>query len=117
MICDSSRIEITMPGKAEYAQILRLAAAGAANGAGFDIEVVDDVKIVVSEIFNSIITAQIPVFKTFMHMEKGKLSIDFEVCQGNEILGGANEMTLPIIEALVKSVKCIDKNRISMVIE
>ncbi|MFO7635811.1 MAG: hypothetical protein R6W96_00705 [Clostridia bacterium] len=116
MICDNNKIEIAMPCKAEYVGILRLASAGAANEAGFDIETIDDVKILVSEIFNSVFNAGIPSFKTDIHMEKGKLFIDFEVCEGNDILAGANDMTLPILEALAREVTVHGRNKISLVI-
>lgn len=117
MICDSNRIEILLPCKAEYVQILRLAAAGAANEAGFDLEVIDDVKILVSEIFNSVFNSQIPSFKTYISIDKGKMVIDFEVCSGKDILSGANDMTLPILNSLASQVDLLSSNKISLVIE
>lgn len=116
MKCDSNCIEIIMPCNADYAGILRLAAAGSANGAGFDMEMIDDVKILVSEVFNSMLYGGVPSCKTSFQIGKGSLRIDMEACDGRNIWNGANEMTLPILKALSQKTDLTHPHKVTLVI-
>lgn len=50
-------IQLTVPSKAQYLQLLRLSTASIGNQAGFDIEDVEDLRVIISEL----VTDMIPV--------------------------------------------------------
>ena len=52
---DVMKVELNIPMRAEYVSIARLTAAGVANRAGFDIEVIEDIKVSLSEVCNRLI--------------------------------------------------------------
>lgn len=53
----SDRIELSLPFKAEYVSIARLALSGIANRMGFDIETIEDIKVAVAEVCNKLLKA------------------------------------------------------------
>lgn len=48
-------IELTLPFKAEYVSTARLVASSVANRVGFDIEVIEDIKVAISEVCSKIV--------------------------------------------------------------
>lgn len=50
-------IEISLPFKAEYVSIARLAASGISNRVGFDIETIEDIKVAIAEVCNKLVKA------------------------------------------------------------
>lgn len=49
-------LKFTIPSNPKYIQMLRLSSASIANSMGFDIEVIEDIKVIVSELFTYLIT-------------------------------------------------------------
>lgn len=114
---DKKVIKMEIPSKKEYSRILRLTAAGAADACGFDIDLIEDVKIIVSEVFGSILKAGCEGSIVSFEPAEGKLAVCFETCSGESVLKGANEMTLPILEALAESVVVGTDGGLKLVIE
>lgn len=52
--CD--RIEITLPFKADYVSLARLAVSGICSRMGFDIETIEDIKVAISEVCSKIVS-------------------------------------------------------------
>ena len=52
----TATVELKIPMRAEYVSIARLTAAGVANRLGFDIEIIEDIKVSLSEVCNRIIS-------------------------------------------------------------
>lgn len=100
----NNKISIKVPTKKEYTQILRLTIAGATNLAGFALDVVDDSRVIVSEIMNAAIESKEAFFETFVTIEEKRVTLEFSSESGKNMLKDANEMTVAIIEALSKSV-------------
>ena len=101
---DKREIKMEIPSEKDYSRILRLTAAGAADAAGFNMDMIEDVKVLSSEVFGSIIETGCKGAKVIFKPEAGKLEIYFATCSGEPVLKGANEMTLPILEALAGNV-------------
>lgn len=114
---DRNKITIEIPAIKDYSRILRLAAAGAADACGFDVDIIEDVKVIVSEVFGSILETggNGAVFSFMPHA--GKLEIGIRTCNNEPVLKGANEMTLPILQALAGSVETSDEGGLKLVIE
>ena len=70
---DVSSVQLTIPMRAEYVGIARLTAAGVANRLGFDIEIIEDIKVSLSEVCNRIINT----LKKFSSDNKAECKIDF----------------------------------------
>jgi len=110
-------IKIEVPSIKSYSRTLRLTAAGAADAAGFNIDMIEDVKVIVSEVFGSIIEAGCKGAVIGFEPMDGKLEISFATCSGEPVLKGANEMTLPILEALAGSVINKEDGGLTLIIE
>lgn len=84
------RIGITLPSKADYVSVARLAASGVASRVGFDIETVEDIKVAVSEVCSRIIRTAAE--------QKGQYSIFFEIFRNELVITFTSDM---------EKVKCI----------
>ena len=117
MITDKKAISIEIPALKDYSRILRLAAAGAADACGFDVDIIEDVKVIVSEVFGSILESggEGAVF-SFVPFT-GKLEVNIRTFDNQPVLKGANEMTLPILQALAGSVEANEDGGLKLVIE
>ena len=117
MNIDKKEITIEIPALKDYSRILRLAAAGAADACGFDIDIIEDVKVIVSEVFSSILESggEGAVFSFIP--DSGKLEVNIRTCSSEPVLKGANEMTLPILKALAGSVDTDKDGGLKLVIE
>jgi len=71
----------------------------------------------VAEVFSSIIEAGCKGAKINFLPGKEKLEIHFATCSGQPVLKGANEMTVPILEALAGSVITEDDGGLTLIIE
>jgi len=117
IILENRTIKLEIPSVKGYSRVLRLTAAGAADAAGFDIDMIEDVKVIVAEVFSSIIEAGCQGAKiTFTPWDK-KLKITIATCNGEPVLKGANEMTLPILEALAGNVINEEDGGLTLIIE
>jgi serine/threonine-protein kinase RsbW len=110
-------IRMEIPSDKKFSRILRLAAAGAADTCGFDMDMIEDVKVIVSEVFSSAMEAGCGGVKLGMKPEKGRLTVHFGSCDGKSVLKGANEMTLPILEALAGEVSVEEDGSLTLIIE
>ncbi len=116
MDCNNNTISIKIPVVKEYSQILRLTASGAFNQAGFDIDIIRDVKVVVSEVFNCMLQAKTAMCEVIFVINKEELIMEFSTCDEQEVLEGANDMTLPILEAFVNDVTTTSKGTLVLTI-
>ncbi len=110
-------IKLEIPSVKSYSRVLRLTAAGAADAAGFNIDMIEDVKVIVAEVFSSIIEAGCKGAKINFTPYDGKLEVSFATCSGEPVLKGANEMTVPILEALAGSVITEEDGGLTLIIE
>ncbi len=110
-------IKMEIPSDKRYSRILRLAAAGAADVCGFNMDMIEDVKVIVSEVFASMIEAGCKGAAVSMEPRGKKLVICFGSCEGESVLKGANEMTLPILEALAGEVSVGKDGSLTLIIE
>lgn len=111
------KIKIEVPSVKSYSRTLRLTAAGAADAAGFNLDIIEDVKVMVSEVFGSIIESGCNGTVVSFEPSEGKLEISFVTCSGEPVLKGANEMTLPILEALAGKVIYDEDGGLTLIIE
>lgn len=51
----TSQIVLSIPPQAEFVSLVRLAASGVAHHCGFDIDVIEDIKVCISEVLNKAI--------------------------------------------------------------
>lgn len=114
---ENRTIKLEIPSVKSYSRILRLAAAGAADAAGFNIDLTEDVKVIVAEVFASIVEAGCKGARINFTPSEGKLEISIATCNGEPVLKGANEMTLPILEALAGSVINEKDGGLTLIIE
>ncbi|MCD6322575.1 MAG: hypothetical protein J7L77_06065 [Clostridiales bacterium] len=110
-------IKLEIPSVKSYSRVLRLTAAGAADAAGFNIDIIEDVKVIVAEVFGSIIEAGCKGAKINFTPDDGKLEVHFATCSGEPVLKGANEMTVPILEALSGNVVIEEDGGLTLIIE
>ncbi|MFO7611817.1 MAG: hypothetical protein R6W99_04935 [Clostridia bacterium] len=115
---DSNRtIKVEVPSNKDFSRMMRLTAAGAADACGFNVDMIEDVKVMVSEVFGSIIESGCPGAVISFEPGEGRLVVLFETCNGEPVLKGANEMTVPILEALAGSVDSGENGSLRLVIE
>ena len=77
-------VSIYVPLKAEYVGIVRLTASGIASRIGFDIDVIEDIKVSISEVISKIIDKELSQERIeidFHHLEDG-MTIDFKLSGG-----------------------------------
>ena len=55
---ENDTVTIHLPRKADYASLVRLAISGIASKIGFDIDVIEDIKVAVSEVCNKIVSLE-----------------------------------------------------------
>jgi len=109
-------VELVLPFKAEYVSIARLTSAGVANRVGFDIEVIEDIKVAISEVCNKLISTGSQVasdYKIIFRIGERKLDIIFDCLDKSLkcIFDEKNdELSLSIINALMDKVEfCSEK--------
>lgn len=114
---DKKAIKMEIPTEKSYSRLLRLTAAGAADAAGFNVDLIEDVKVMVAEVFGSIIEAGCKGAKIQFIPGDKKLEVSFGTCSGQPVLNGANEMTVPILEALAGKVIEEEDGGLTLIIE
>lgn len=55
MSTDLDKVKLTLPFKAEYVSMARLLSSGMANRVGFDIDIIEDIKVAVAEVCNKFV--------------------------------------------------------------
>ena len=74
------RIKMALPYKAEYVSVARLTVSGIASRIGFDIEIVEDIKVAVSEVCSRIINVAASMdgyYEILFDIFEGELVITF----------------------------------------
>ncbi len=69
-------IKFTIPSNPRYLQMLRLSSASIANSMGFDIEAIEDIKVIVSELFTYLLS-DVDEIKVDFVLHDTKLNIVF----------------------------------------
>ncbi|MDO4604379.1 MAG: hypothetical protein Q4B23_00195 [Helcococcus sp.] len=69
-------IKFTIPSNPRYLQMLRLSCASIANSMGFDIEAIEDIKVIVSELFTYLLS-DVDEIKVDFVLHDTKLNIVF----------------------------------------
>lgn len=110
-------IELMLPLKAEYVIIARLTASGIASRMGFDIEVIEDIKVAISEVCSKYVqkgSSLAEKFKIIFTVSEDCLTITFNSedkslrCIFNK---EDDELAISILNALMDEVQlCIDNN-------
>jgi serine/threonine-protein kinase RsbW len=76
-------VTIHLPRKADYASLVRLAISGIASKIGFDIDVIEDIKVAVSEVCNKIVSLEPEscdkYYDITFHLFKDGLKVQFTV--------------------------------------
>jgi len=112
-------IELTLPFKAEYVSIARLTASGIANRIGFDIEVIEDIKVAIAEVCNKLVnigSSEVSGYKVIFQVYGNKLVVLFD-CEDKNLKcifnDGNDELSISIITALMDSTElCAESNYI-----
>lgn len=93
MSCEDIKLEL--PAKAEYTTSLRLLASGIASRAGFDVDTMEDIKLVVSEMLVMAIKDDFEKFVTHIRLCDKYLSI-FSLVEEDQ----KDDLSIKIMEAL-----------------
>lgn len=70
-------IEIKLPSNPIYLQMLRLSSSSISNSMGFDIERIEDIKVIISELFTYLLTEEDEI-EVIFEIYKNKLGIVFK---------------------------------------
>ncbi|HAA25059.1 MAG TPA: anti-sigma regulatory factor [Ruminiclostridium sp.] len=108
-------VTIHLPRKADYASLVRLAVSGIASKIGFDIDVIEDIKVAVSEVCNKIVSMDPEsrdkyydiIFRLFDDGLKVQFTVPGEIA-GKMFEGESGEFAYAIISSLMDefSVDC-----------
>lgn len=109
-------IEMSLPFKAEYVSIARLASSGVANRIGFDIEAIEDIKVAIAEVCNKLVSAGSPKvdsYKISFNVYSDRLKVTFN-CEDKDlkhIFKHEDDLGLSIMNALMDEVElCADSS-------
>lgn len=98
---NKDKLQFIFPAKAEYATSLRLLFAGLGSRAGFDLEQVEDVKVVAVEFLNMAVREKKEILSLDIYLEDEGLQISSSLHFDKE-----DDLTLKIMESLCDSVEC-----------
>jgi len=109
-------IELTLPFKAEYVSTARLVVSSLANRIGFDIEVIEDIKVAISEVCSKIVNIGSQVadnYKVIFIISGKEIKITF-CCEDTSlkcIFDSENDrLAIDIINALMDDVELCTSN-------
>lgn len=118
-------LRFSVPGKPEYVQTVRMAVSCFASCAGFDVEAVEDIKVALSEVCNSMICpgeSNPGIYEVACELDAGNLIISVEDRgeQGDpkiyrESCGGFSEnvgLGLYILRTLMDEVNILSSSRV-----
>lgn len=94
-------IQCTFPAKAEYATSLRLLFAGLGSRAGFDLEQVEDLKVVAVEFLNMAVREEKDCLAMEVTLKGEEVEISSQLHFDQE-----DDLTLKIMESLCDQVQC-----------
>lgn len=106
-----SQVVLSIPPKAEFVSLVRLAVSGVAHQAGFDIDAIEDIKVCVSEVLNKAIATEFgkgtaPLALTFglipgsLSVQIGGIGLDGSTLFASD----TDEFALAILNTLMDSV-------------
>jgi len=109
-------IELTLPFKAEYVSTARLVASSLANRVGFDIEVIEDIKVAISEVCSKIVKIGSKVadaYKIIFVISGKEIKITF-CCEDTSLKCifdiESDRLAIDIINALMDNVELCTSN-------
>lgn len=109
-------VELILPFKAEYVSTVRLVASSLSNRIGFDVEVIEDIKVAISEVCSKIVNLGSKVadtYKIVFNISEKELKVTFG-CEDTSlkcIFDGENDrLAVDIINALMDSVELCNQN-------
>jgi serine/threonine-protein kinase RsbW len=107
---EADNIVLTLPFKAEYVSVVRLAVSGIASRMGFDIEAIEDIKVATAEVCNKMIEAGSKTagyYTITFQISNLNLVIKFD-CEDKSLKcifsSAENELGVSIINALMDDV-------------
>ena len=117
-------LRFSVPGKPEYVQTVRMAVSCFATSAGFDVEEVEDIKVALSEVCNSMICpdeTRRGIYEVTCELDNGTLTITVEDGETGdpkiyrESCGGFSEnvgLGLYILRTLMDEVNILSSARV-----
>lgn len=109
-------VELILPFKAEYVSTARLVASSIANRIGFDIEVIEDIKVAISEVCSKIVNIGSKVtesYKIIFSINGKEIKVTF-CCEDTSlkcIFDAENDrLAVDIINALMDNVELCTSN-------
>ncbi|NLL05541.1 MAG: anti-sigma regulatory factor [Clostridiaceae bacterium] len=109
-------IELILPFKAEYVSTARLVASSVANRIGFDIEVIEDIKVAISEVCSKIVNIGSKFtdnYKIIFNINKKEIKVTF-CCEDTSlkcIFDPQNDrLAVDIMNALMDNVELCTSN-------
>ncbi len=93
------KIKLSLPAMAEYTTTLRLFASGVATRLGLDVERMEDIKLVVSEMMIMSIKDEMDLFEMSIKVEEDALVIKAAVSKDAK-----DDMSIKIMEALADEI-------------
>lgn len=116
MITSTDSIELLLPFKAEYVSIARLTASGIASRVGFDIEIIEDIKVAIAEVCNKLLnvgSSFVENYRITFKVSNCNLTIIFD-CEDSSLncifSEGEEEFGISIIKALMDNVELCSNN-------
>lgn len=103
-------IVISLPFKAEYVSVARLTASGIASRIGFDIEIIEDIKVALAEVCNKLVNAgsSADSYRIEFKIEPGKMDISFGAADPSLKCifdSGQDTLAISIMNALMDNVE------------
>lgn len=112
----SDIIELILPFKAEYVSAARLLASGVASRIGLDIDVIEDIKVAISEVCNKLVqlgSRKVLNYKIIFIIFSDKLTVKFD-CEDKSLRcvfeSKEDELGISIINALMDDVELCSNN-------
>jgi serine/threonine-protein kinase RsbW len=116
VIIMNDAIELILPFKAEYVSTARLVASSVANRIGFDIEVIEDIKVAISEVCSKIVNIGSKItdnYKIIFNINKKEIKVTF-CCEDTSlkcIFDPQNDrLAVDIMNALMDNVELCTSN-------
>lgn len=106
------KIKIVFPSNPKYLQALRLTTASIFNSEGYDIESIEDAKVIVSELFTMLLTEEDKI-KTKFEVSDDNIKVIFKrskITTNSNISDIDFELKQQILKALADDIIVDDKN-------
>lgn len=94
-------VRVAVPAKEGYISTLRLTTASIAQQQGFDIEAVDDLRVCISEVLNTLLPSY-SIFEVTYYVEEAQLRIVMQAPKDRQELG---DLSLLILDSLMDHVE------------